>query len=476
MRIVVGLLAPVLWGALAGWLTPRGPLTVAAALVSIVVSLGVGLAAGWILRSRWALPAAPVLFSGTFELVRLGATGPTVDAPHLSLLGVLALVAGRGVHALLTLLPMLVGAAYGAGLARRRSGAALESGRFRRYAGRAAIGVLAAAVALVTVAVVLPARTQPIAAGPGARSIAELTTVTSGSHRLGLMIRGADVRKPVLLFVPGAPGAAERGAVRAHLSTALEPHFVVATLDRRGGGSSYPALEPTSTLTLDSEVSDVLATATYLQQRFHTGRIYLVAHSGGTIPAVLAVQRRPNLFRAYVGVGQAVATAAADRAQYAATLSWARHHHDAQLVAALTKAGRPPYARLYDYEPMLLAEPRVFPASGGGQGGLDESLSANEYTFLDKAHVLSGFADAYDQYYPRTQSVDLRVRVRHLQVPAYFVDGAGEVPARIPPFRDWFDALDAPHKEHIVLPDSGHRSLYQRPSAFATILTTRVAR
>jgi proline iminopeptidase len=161
--------------------------------------------------------------------------------------------------------------------------------------------------------------------------------------------------------------------------------------------------------------------------------------------------------------------------QYASTLAWARHKHDAQLVAALTKVGRPPYARLYDYEPMLLAEPRVFPQSGGGQGGLDESLAAAEYTFLDKVRLLSGFTDAYDQYYLRTQDVDLRQRVRRLDVPVYLVDGADEVPARVPLLREWFDGLEAPHKEHIVLPGCGHRSMYQRPTEFAALLTDRVA-
>ena len=40
--------------------------------------------------------------------------GPTVDAPHLSTYGVFAFVVGRGFHALLSLLSMALGAAWGA--------------------------------------------------------------------------------------------------------------------------------------------------------------------------------------------------------------------------------------------------------------------------------------------------------------------------------------------------------------------------
>ncbi|WP_020576090.1 alpha/beta fold hydrolase [Actinopolymorpha alba] len=331
------------------------------------------------------------------------------------------------------------------------------------------VGVLAAAVVLVAVGVVLPASTDPI---PGNRGVAELTTIASGAHRLGLMIRGVDTTKPILLFVRGAPGAAERGAVRAHLSE-LERHFVVATVDRRGGGSSYPSIEPTATLSLNDEIDNTLAAANYLRQRFRANRIYLLAHSGGTIPAVFAAQRQPELFRAYVGVGQAVDLAEADRAQYAETLAWARRHHRTDLVVALTAAGPPPYSTIYGYEPMVLAENEVF-SQGGGQGGIDESIAARQYTLLEKVHPFSEFLDTYSIYYPRVQDVDLRTQVARLKIPAYFVDGENEVPARLRLMREWLAELRAPRKEHIVLADSAHRSMYERPAEFTDILVRRV--
>ncbi|MEV3984545.1 alpha/beta hydrolase [Nonomuraea sp. NPDC049758] len=474
MNRVAPVLAPLVWGAVAGVSTPRGPLTPAAALTSIGLSLVVGGVAGYLARSRWAMIAAPAVFALVFEIVRTGAEGPSVDAPQGGLFGVLAFLAGRGVHGLLALLPMLVGAAWGTGLARSGQGTGLArsgsgAGRVRRWLGRALIGVLAVIVAALAVGVALPASTAPIA---GERAVAELTTVPSGSHRLGLMIRGRDTAKPVLLFVPGAPGAAERGAVRRHLS-ALEDHVVVATLDRRGGGSSYPTLEPTATLTPASETGDILAAANYLRTRFGKDRIYLLAHSGGTLPAVLAVQRRPELFHAYVGVGQAVNTGAADRVQYADTLAWARGHRDRDLAAALEAAGPPPYAGMYGYEPMLLAESKVY-ATGNGQGGLDESLAAPEYSLLDKVHLVTGFLDAYDRYYPRARDLDLRTRVPRLAVPVYFIDGADEVPARSRLLDDWYATLVAPQKEHTVLPGAGHRSLFEQPDRFTDILVGRV--
>jgi hypothetical protein len=126
--VAVGLAA--MWGVLVGVLTPRSPQTTIAALTSILVSLALGVAAGRLTRSRWAMLVAPLVFAVTFEIVRMSLEGPTVDAPHLSTYGVLALLVGRGLHALLSLLPMTIGSARGAFAAARRHGH-LHAGRIR---------------------------------------------------------------------------------------------------------------------------------------------------------------------------------------------------------------------------------------------------------------------------------------------------------------------------------------------------------
>ncbi|WP_432957501.1 hypothetical protein [Micromonospora haikouensis] len=105
VRVLLAVPLPVLWGLVAGWWTPRGPGAEGPALVSIGVSLAVGLAAGWLSRSRWAMVAAPVAYAVAVELARIRLRGPSVDRPHLSGFGVVVLLTGRGVHGALYLLP-----------------------------------------------------------------------------------------------------------------------------------------------------------------------------------------------------------------------------------------------------------------------------------------------------------------------------------------------------------------------------------
>lgn len=169
-----------------------------------------------------------------FELLRWHTDGPLVDRIVLtSPYGFIAFVLGRGVHGLLALAPMLLGAAVGAGLARRAASTSQRLGPVR-LAGRSGAVMLGLAVVLLAAAVARPASTPPILADDGsalAGSVTELTRVEVGNHELGLMLRGNSVDNPVLLFLAGGPGGSEFGAMRRH-GQALEQDFVVATLDQ----------------------------------------------------------------------------------------------------------------------------------------------------------------------------------------------------------------------------------------------------
>src|SRR5690606_5108939 len=121
----------------------------------------------------------------------------------------------------------------------------------------------------------------------------------------------------------------------------LEQHFVVVTWDQRGTGKSYAALDPAETLTLEQMVADTIEVTEYLRERFGEDKIYLTGNSWGSILGVLAVQRRPELFHAYVGTGQMVSLRQTDIIFYEDTLAWAERNGNAALVATLRRNGPP---------------------------------------------------------------------------------------------------------------------------------------
>jgi pimeloyl-ACP methyl ester carboxylesterase len=291
------------------------------------------------------------------------------------------------------------------------------------------------------------------------------------------MIRGHDTSNPVVLYLAGGPGGSELGAMRNHLP-ALEEYFTVATLDQRGTGTSYPALDPSDTYTLESALADVTATVSYLRDRFGQERVVLLGQSWGTLLGVLAVHRDPALYSAFVGTGQMVSPVETDRIFYADTLSWARRGGMTGLATELEKIGPPPYSSMLDYETALSSEHEVYPydhtGNSEGEGGFSENFLVPEYSLVDQVHLLAGFMDTFGTLYPRIQDVDLRRDASSLEVPVFFVQGAHEARGRAQPFEEWYSTLVAPRKSLTVLDSSGHRPLFEQPEDFVEIMSTLV--
>ena len=463
-------------------LMPRGPITTTEALTTMAIGLLIGLAAGFTMRSRWAMLLAPLAFVAAYELVRLGTDGPTVDGIHTSMYGLIALSVGRGLHGLLALAPMILGAALGAGFARRIQGARVRHGwaRLALYSRRAVTALVAVGLVALAALIARPATTDPILGPDGqplAGSIAELTRVEIGGHDLAMMIRVNSSDSPVLLFLAGGPGGTELGAMRRHLE-ALEQDFLVVTWDQRGTGKSYDQLDPTSTLTLDSAVSDTVEVTNYLRDRFGKDKVYLVGQSWGSTLGVLAVQQHPELYQAFVGVGQMVSQRETDRIFYRNTLAWARKTGKNDVVATLTDIGPPPYATILPYESALSYEHDVYPydhsPNSEGEGGFSENFIVEEYTVLEQIHNLGAMMDTFSVLYPQLQRIDFREDATRLDVPVYLVQGRHEARGRAVLANEWFEQLEAPSKTMFVLDTSGHRPLFEQPEQFNEVMTDTV--
>jgi len=161
-------------------------------------------------------------------------------------------------------------------------------------------------------------------------SIAQMRMIPVGDGQQAVVMRGRDVNNPVLLYLSGGPGQSDLPYVRAIFHD-LEEDFVVVAWDQRGVGKSYEALDPAATLTLDRAVTDVIEVTNYLRGRFAEEKIYLAGVSWGSTLGVLAVQREPELFHAWIGSGQMVSQRETDQRLYADLLALADERGDAAL-------------------------------------------------------------------------------------------------------------------------------------------------
>ena len=82
-------------------------------------------------------------------------------------------------------------------------------------------------------------------------SIKRSEHITLDGTKMYLLTRGADRSAPVLLWLHGGPGGAERPLFR-YFNSELENHFVVVYWDQRGAGRSFDLKADPHRLTIAS--------------------------------------------------------------------------------------------------------------------------------------------------------------------------------------------------------------------------------
>lgn len=464
---------------LLGWSMPRGPMSTLESLAALLLCVAVGVLAGRLV-GRWAALVAPVLFAGAFELVRVGADGPTVDRPVFGgIYAALAFVVGRGFDGLVMLVPMIVGALWGAAWRRRvmQPPALGQQGRVGLVARRVLLGLATGGVILLVVALVRPASTAAIVDADGRvlpDSIAELATVSIGGVDQSIMIRGASVDAPVLLFLEGGPGGTAVGSMRI-AGEPLEQSFVVATWDQRGTGRSASALEHAETITLEQSIRDTIEVIDYLRGRFDERRVYVVGSSWGSTLGTLTAQRRPDLIAAYVGTGQMVNQAETDRRMYAESVAYAQSAGQAAFAEQLAAIGPPPYDTMLDYPVAISSNPEWHDFTRAPDHSPRSSYPMNllvpEFTLTEQVRSASALVDTFATLYPQLQGIDFRRDVTRLDVPVYVALGIHEAKGRSSLAREWFATLTAPSKALVLFEQSGHVPHLDEPGRFADFMT-----
>ena len=320
--------------------------------------------------------------------------------------------------------------------------------------------------ALLGIAFALAASVHAPASGAKPIRVEERLPVDGAE--LYLEVRGEDPGAPLLLWLHGGPGGAERPFFR-HFNGALEERFVVAYWDQRGAGRSFDPDADPQALTVARHLTDLAAVVDHLRKRFARERVVLVGHSWGAALALLHARDHPEAVAAVVAVAPLVSTRAAARAEFDFVLDEAVHREDDDALAKLREIGAPPYEssaellaveRLADRYGAVFHDPpsRAWLVLRGVLGGL---VTPGEIPRMIRANEVS-LAAMHDEL----QTLDLRESVPSLAVPVVFMLGRHDrhVDARIA--AAWYETLRAPSKRLIWFERSAHNVPFEEPERF----------
>jgi len=162
-------------------------------------------------------------------------------------------------------------------------------------------------------------------------SISEKIHTTIGGVNQGMFIRSKNTNNPVLLFLHGGPGFPNYFLFEK-FNPDLENYFTVCYWEQRGGGLSYTPEVAIESMTLEQLTNDAIEVTNYLRNRFNKDKIYILAWSGGTTIALPTVSMKPELFHAYIAMGQLTNQSESEKIAYRFMLNHFTEQNDQQLL------------------------------------------------------------------------------------------------------------------------------------------------
>lgn len=308
-------------------------------------------------------------------------------------------------------------------------------------------------------------------------SIAEKVYTKINGVDMGMIIRSKNISNPVLLFVHGGPGMPEY-PLTENYPTGLENNFTVVWWDQRGSGLSYQRGMSKEKMTTKQFVSDTIEVSKYLCQRFKQDKIYLLGHSWGSFIAIQAAEKSPELYHAYIGIGQITNQIESEKIVYDYMVDYYKKEGNKKIVEKLQRLS----FKDKDYLPKEYNDIRDDVMHKAGIGTTHKMNSVvtgifmpvmlnSEYTLGEKINIWRGKAFSNSCVLSNEMyKTDLSKTVTKLKIPVYFFSGIYDYTVNYSMSEAYLKKIDSPVKGFYLFKESAHSPIFEEPKKVTKIM------
>jgi pimeloyl-ACP methyl ester carboxylesterase len=291
-----------------------------------------------------------------------------------------------------------------------------------------------------------------------------------------ISIRGENRANPVLLVVHGGPGEAQWP--QAEIYRPWEKTFTLVQWDQRGTGHTFGRYGTnTPDVTLDRISKDGVELAEYLCRSLGKKKIIVLGHSWGSLVAVRMVQIRPDLFAAYVGTGQASSWAATLDIQYDLLLAKARQDGDTTTLKALEAIDRPgpagadhfSFLNKYNFRSLWPPSDQEWLQHLRSQAAELKAREPEQFKNLEDGMEFTG-----EHVLPDQIATDLPQTACDIHTAFFVIQGQDDVIAPTKAAITYFNCVNAPKKELVLIANAGHFAWMSASNRFLEALTSKV--
>jgi pimeloyl-ACP methyl ester carboxylesterase len=322
-----------------------------------------------------------------------------------------------------------------------------------------------------------PGRLKPLKDKQGniiPNSISEKLWIEVNGINQGMFIRGENPNNPVILYLHGGPGTPLLPFISyLEKSERLEKYFTVCYWDQRGSGMTYGNSTDPSTMTVVQMVEDTRKVTEYLKSRFRQDKIYLMGQSWGTYLGVKTIEKYPENYLAYMGIGQLSNQKESERLAYEYMLQQAKDTEDKMVIEKLSKID--PYAETFpDNDYLIKVRTKIINEYGIGM--LHEGVTIGKmmkcltifkgYTFNEKISFLRGADYSMDYLFQKVMEDNLFESSPTFEIPFYVLQGEYDYQVSHTLAKEYLDTIKAPKKEFFSFTNSAHSPNMEEPEKF----------
>ena len=295
----------------------------------------------------------------------------------------------------------------------------------------------------------------------------------------GMFIQSVNLENPVLLFLHGGAGSPEI-AFTEQYPTGLDKIFTVCWWEQRGSGMSYSRSIKKEEMTIGQMISDTIAVTHYLKKRFNKEKIYVMGHSWGSLLGVLTVQQEPQLFHAYIGIGQVARQLESERLAYTYMLQEFNKANNNKMIRKLKKhsidKGGEVSLRYLGVrsEGMMQLGIGVMHNCTSMMECVMTVLRYKGYTLKEKFKFPMGSSFSLKYLWEFVLQTDLIKQVKELKVPVYIFQGKYDYQVSYFIAKEFTAAVNAPVKGFYTFENSAHSPCFEEPDKMCRILLTDV--
>lgn len=300
-------------------------------------------------------------------------------------------------------------------------------------------------------------------------AINESEVVNIGGVAQYILIRGNNKNNPIILFLHGGPGI-PYSTNASEFQRKIEEHFVVVNWDQRGTGKSYNRDIPKDSMNLEQFISDTNEVVDYILNKFNRDKLYLAAQSFGSVLGIMTVNRYPEKFYAYIGIGQVVDIKENERVSYEFLLNEVKKQKHTTAIKELEEIGHPPYKNFLSD---MSKQRRWLNEFGYVERNCNIFRSFKEKCSEEEIERIMEGSD-FTAKYLLTEIIEKEISffesIKEIKVPVYFCMGRYDYTSPSIIVEKYSKQLKAPKKENIWFENSAHFPDYEEPDKFSDVL------